>query len=287
MAKTRSRDTDSTPAELRKASRGVRLHKAMADAGVASRRDCEAMIAQGRVSVNGHRITQLPIWVDPESDRIAVDGRPIARAAPAHTYLLVNKPRATICTSEDEYGRRTVLDLVPHGRRLFCVGRLDADSTGLVLLTDDGDLANQLSHPRYGVPKSYEVSIAGRLSQQDIERLNKGLYLADKSGQTAKASASRVVVLDGDRERTRVRITLKEGRNREIRRMLARLGYNVKRLKRISLGPLQLKGVELGAWRALTRHEVGELRKTAHRKSAHHDKSTPPRGKSPGGRSGG
>lgn len=256
---------DESAAGLRDASRGVRLHKAMADAGVASRRACEQMIAEGRVTVNGVPVTQMPAWVDPTRDRIAVDGRPIGKAAKGHAYVLVNKPRGAICTSADEMGRRTILDLVPHERRLFCVGRLDAESTGLVLLTDDGDLANQLTHPRYGVAKTYEVSIAGQLKPEDVARLNKGIYLADRKGAAAKAAASRIVVLDGDRERTRLRITLKEGRNREIRRMLARLGYDVKRLKRIALGPLPLKGVSVGGWRDLDRHEVAALRKATHK----------------------
>lgn len=246
--------------DLRDASRGVRLHKAMADAGVGSRRACEELIGEGRVSVNSIPIPGPPIWVDSQKDVIEVDGKPIARRPRRNpVYLLVHKTRNTICTNVDPEGRRRVFDLVPHPQRLFCVGRLDAESTGLVLLTDDGDMAQLLTHPRYGVPKTYEVSVKGQITPQAVERLNRGIWLADKTGRAAKAQAAAVQVLDRDRERTRLRITLREGRNREIRRMLARLGFRVHRLKRIALGPLKIKGLPPGGWRELTRQEVAAL----------------------------
>jgi pseudouridine synthase len=209
-------------------------------------------------------ITNLPAWANADTDRVEVDGRPLPRGkTKSHTYLLVNKPRGVICTNEDPQGRKKIIDMVPHPQRLFCVGRLDAESTGLVLLTDDGDLAQRLTHPRYEVPKTYEVSIKGVLSEEDMDRLKRGMYLADKSGETARSHAESVKRLDSDRERTRMLITLSEGRNREIRRLLARLGHSVRRLQRVALGPLRLKGVAVGQWRALTRGEVQSLRKTA------------------------
>ena len=241
----------------------------MADAGVGSRRACEQLIEEGRVRVNGIPIPGPPIWVNPGADRIEVDGRPVTRRSRRNPiYLIVHKTRNTICTHADPEGRRRVFDLVPHPQRLFCVGRLDAESTGLVLLTDDGELAQHLTHPRYGVPKTYEVSIRGQITPADVERLNRGIWLADKTGRAAKAQAAAVQVLDRDRERTRLRITLREGRNREIRRMLARLGFRVHRLKRIALGPLKLRGLPPGGWRELTRQEISSLNELKSRTEA-------------------
>ncbi len=256
----------NVPAELKDDARGLRLHVAMAHAGVGSRRTCEQMIAEGRVSVNGRPIGErdLPVWVDSFADHIRVDGRQIARPRRrTFTYLMVNKPRSVICTNDDPEGRRRIVDLVPHNERLFCVGRLDADSTGLVLLTNDGELTQRLTHPRNQVPKTYRVTIKGLLDGQAIEKLRRGIVLADKSGKTARAQASRVKLLERDADRTRLEITLREGRNREIRRMLARLGHPVKRLRRIAIGPVQMKGVASGEWRKLTRPELGGLRKAA------------------------
>lgn len=262
--KTTRTNQRAEAAAYKDAARGERLQRILADAGVASRRAAEQMIEEGRVSVNGVTIAALPAWADAENDRIEVDGRPLPRGkAKSHTYLLVNKPRGTICTNEDPQGRKKIIDMVPHAQRLFCVGRLDAESTGLVLLTDDGDLAQRLTHPRYQVPKTYEVSIKGVLSEEDMDRLKRGMYLADKSGDVAHSHAESVKRLDSDRERTRMLITLSEGRNREIRRLLARLGHKVRRLQRVALGPLRLKGVAVGQWRALNRGEVQMLRKTA------------------------
>jgi len=262
------RDSSSNPSEtdpLRDASRGERLHKVMADAGVASRRACERLVEEGRVAVNGRTVTSLPAWVDPGQDRIELDGRRIAaQRQTGPTYLMVHKPRRVISTNSDPQGRRRIIDLVPFRQHLFSVGRLDAESTGLVLLTDDGALAHRLTHPRYQVPKTYNVTIKGALDEEGIEKLRRGIYLADESGTSAsKARASDVELLRRDRDRTRLRITLREGRNREIRRMLARLGHRVHRLQRTAIGPLRLRGLASGEWRRLTRHEVRALREEA------------------------
>lgn len=269
-AKT-SGNQDPAITALRQASRGPRLHKAIANAGVASRRDCETMIAQRRVTVNGIKIDFQPCFVDPARDHIEVDGQPIQRAktnsrgqlARGHTYVMVNKPRGVICTNDDPEGRKKIVDMVPHPNRLFCVGRLDAESTGLVMLTDDGELANKLTHPRYGVHKTYMVTINRPLLADDVEKLQDGMYLADKEGETAKVKAAQIKVVSREAQKTKMLIRLREGRNREIRRMLARLGYRVHRLQRVGLGPLLLKGVGLGQWRPLRRDEVAVLRKVA------------------------
>jgi len=267
------------PDEFTDAARGIRLQKAMAEAGVASRRDCEAMVAQGRVTVNHKLVAALPAWVDPAADHIEADGRPIQKhttrseKSGAHrpVYLAVNKPKRVISTSEDPQGRATVLDLVdvPMKQRLFAVGRLDADSTGLMLLTNDGELANRLTHPRYEVTKQYRVSVKGRLGEDDLTKLRKGLLLAHDGGAKVKRAAMesvRIVKHETDRlrgDRTLLEITLAEGQNREIRRLLARVGIKVRRLDRVAIGPLRLKGIARGGWRPLTPPEIGKLRKAA------------------------
>jgi len=290
MARPKANQQDDTPAELRDGSRGVRLHKAMADAGVASRRDSEALIAEGRVKVNGRVIKKMPAWVDPQEDRITVDGehlkRPQKKRTPpgggdgggggAKTYIMVNKPKRVICTNDDPEGRKRVIDLIdiPLAARLFPVGRLDYDSTGLILLTNDGELTNRLTHPSYEVTKRYHVNVDGRLTEADVQKLRKGLYLAHKgkpggAGAHLRRAAAAVVKVLGhetDRsrgDRTALSITLKEGQNREVRRILARLGHKVRKLQRVAIGPVKLKGLALGEWRMLTSTEVHMLYKAA------------------------
>jgi len=275
----------------------IRLHKLLADAGVASRRDCEVLITQGRVSVNGKTVATLPAWADPAADKIKVDGKPIkpqVHGKQDSVYVLVHKPRHVVSTTSDPQGRKCVTDLVdlptPKKIRLFPVGRLDAESTGLMLLTNDGELANRLAHPRYEVSKQYQASVRGHVSEEDLKKLKDGLYLAhtknpihrmgnagkadayaNKTGgavNTKLASMARVQLIGYSRDkargqRTNLAITLREGQNREIRRMLARLGYKVRRLKRTAIGPIKITGLGLGQWRPLTSREVNMLRKTA------------------------
>ncbi len=255
---------------LTDASRGKRLQRVMADAGVGSRRACEGMIEDGLVEVNSVLVTKLPAWVDPEQDHIVVDGKPISKAD-RKLYILLNKPANTLSTNQDEPGsdRRTVLDLVNHpaAARLFPVGRLDYDTVGLILLTNDGELANRLTHPRYGVPKTYRVTVKGELDEDAIKELERGIYLAQrKAGQTdgvAKTAGVEIKLIARDRDRTIVSLTLREGRNRQVRRMLAAVGYPVKKLERIGMGPVRLTGVPRGGWRELTREEIRALRRSA------------------------
>jgi len=268
------------PSELSDASRGIRLQKAIAEAGLASRRTCEQLIEEGRVRVNGKLVTALPAWVDPEHDKITVDGRPVpmprgGSLGGRKVYILLNKPRNVITTVHDPEGRRTVMDLIDMdgAPRLFPVGRLDADSTGLILLTNDGDLAQRLTHPSFGVMKEYHVAIRGRLDEQDIAILRKGLFLTDqrenrygKKMPAKRARVSSVKLLGYGRgsagDRTRVSVKLQEGQNREIRRMMARIGFNVRRLQRVAIGPLKIKGLGVGQWRLLTKAEVDRLYRT-------------------------
>lgn len=267
------------PVEFTEAARGIRLQKALADAGVASRREAEEMIAEGRVTVNKKLVSALPAFVDPAEDTIRVDGKPIykivnTQANEKKICIMLNKPRHCICTSDDPEGRRTVLDFVKYDDmpRLFPIGRLDAESTGLLLLTNDGELAQQLTHPSYGVPKTYKVSIRGRLEEKDIDTLKRGLVLAHRAPRGTKvkrAHATEVKLLNYGRgtsgERTTVSITLREGQNREIRRLLAGIGFKVRRLERVSIGPLVLKGLAAGQWRMLGKSEINTLKKAAHK----------------------
>jgi pseudouridine synthase len=247
-------------------SRGIRLHKALAEAGVASRRACERLVAEGAVEVNGIPVTESPAWVDPARDRITVHGRRV-KAAPAHVYVMLFKPRGVVCTSGAGEGRRRAIDLVKHPSkaRLFAVGRLDIDSSGLLLLTNDGELANRLTHPRYHLPKVYEVTVKGELTDKEVQRLARGLYLGDAPGRGGsrtggRTGRSRLQLVRRDRNRTRLRMELREGRNRQIRRMMARVGHPVRRLRRVQVGPLKLKGLRVGEWRLLTSNELTTVR---------------------------
>ncbi len=252
------------------AGRGERLQRVLADAGIGSRRACEELIEAGEVEVNGQVVAGLPAWVDPDEDRIVVQGRPVPRPE-RRLYVLLNKPARTLSTVSDEPGadRRTVTDLVDHpgASRLFPVGRLDYDTVGLILLTNDGELANRLTHPRYGVPKTYRVVVKGLLGADAVSELERGIYLAErKAGRTVGAKKTAHVeirLISQNRDNTTLEMTLREGRNRQVRRMLAAVGYPVRKLERIGMGPIRLKGVARGAWRELTRDEVWALKRAA------------------------
>jgi 23S rRNA pseudouridine2605 synthase len=237
-----------------------RLHKLLAHAGVGSRRQCEALIAAGRVSVDGQIVRELGAKVDP-GQKICVDGELVH--AERLVYWLVNKPRGYLCTNHDPAGRPLAIELVPHvPQRVYTVGRLDEASEGLLLLTNDGDLAFRLMHPRFGVEKTYLVQVAGRPSKDDERQLLKGVWLSD-----GHVKARRVHRLKSQGESTWLRIVLSEGKNREIRRMLARLGHKVLNLRRIAIGPVQLGHLGRGKARPLTAPELAELRKIAERRA--------------------
>lgn len=233
-----------------------RLQKVMASAGVASRRECEELILQGAVRVNGRVVDQLPVFVDPDTDAITVDGRRLT--TPDRVYFLLNKPKGVICTSDDPQGRPKAIDLVPDGRRVFCVGRLDVDTSGLIILTNDAELANLLTHPKYKVPKTYVAKVSGRADDKALESLRKGVWLAE--GKTARA---RVKVLKRGHNESLVEVTIQQGLNRQIRRMLAKVGLPVQSLKRTRIGSLTVKGIGVGKYRPLSRAEVASLRRVA------------------------
>ena len=237
---------------------GVRLQKVIAQAGVASRRKAEQLIAQGRVTVNGQPVTTMGTTIDPAVDLVVVEGRRLPRHAPL-LYVLLHKPRGYLTTCDDEQGRPTVFDLLKRQPvRLFPVGRLDVNSEGLLLLTNDGRLANHLLHPRYRIPRVYLVKIQGVLTDEEVAQLRQGVLLDD--GKTLPA---RVQVMQQAEKSCWLRLTLYEGRHREIHRMLQRCGgYTIKRLQRVAMGPLTLAGLSSGSYRMLQPFEITRLKQT-------------------------
>jgi len=234
-----------TPTE---GQQGERLQKILAQAGLGSRRACEELIAAGRVRLNGE-VASLGTRADPEHDTIEVDGAILGLRQGLVHYLL-NKPAGVVTTASDTHGRPTVVGLVPEEPRVYPVGRLDADTEGLLLLTNDGELAHRLTHPSFGVEKEYLAEVEGTPSRGALRRLREGVELED--GPTAPAKASLVG------EHT-LRLTIHEGRNRQVRRMCAAVGHPVVRLVRVRIGPLADRRLAPGEWRALTQGEVRDL----------------------------
>ncbi len=235
-----------------------RLQKVMASAGVASRRQCEELILEGTVQVNGRVVGELPAFVDPDVDVITVNGKRLRE--PQRVYFLLNKPRGVICTSSDPQGRPSAVDLVPVRERVFCVGRLDADTTGLIILTNDPELTNLLTHPKYKVAKTYVAKVAGHVDGKTVEKLRKGMWLAE--GRTGQAT---VKVLRSGRNDSLLEITIQQGLNRQVRRMLARVGLPVQSLRRTRIAGLKTEGLGVGKFRPLSRVEVAALKRAATR----------------------
>jgi 23S rRNA pseudouridine2605 synthase len=231
---------------------------------VASRRAADDLIASGAVRVNGERPPPSGVLVDPDKDRVTVDGR-VVKPVTRHRYLVLNKPLGVITTAKDESARTTVLDVVGDegkgGHRLFPVGRLDADTSGLLVLTDDGDLAFRLTHPRYKVSKEYVAIVIGSPSAADLEALRTGVKLDD--GMTAPADVEVVAVTPGSRDSVlaELRIVIREGRHRQVRRMLHAIGHKVQSLRRVGFGPLKLGRLKTGGWRVIGDAEVAALRR--------------------------
>ena len=239
-----------------------RIQKVLAAAGFGARRFCEQLVLDGRVAVNRDIVRTLPVMVDPEIDHITVDGKPVRSERPV--YYLLNKPQHVYCTGSDPAGRTRAVDLLVGVReRVFPVGRLDAESMGLLLLTNDGALAQRLTHPRYGIPKTYRAEVVGVPAPETLQRVRSGIWLAE--GKTAPAV---IKITHKQRDMAVLEITLREGRNREVRRMLARLGHKVRRLTRICMGELSIRGLPLGAFRKLKPAEVEHLQALAKRAEA-------------------
>jgi pseudouridine synthase len=240
---------------------GERLQKVLARAGYGSRRGCEDLIRQGRVFVNG-QVAELGQRADPEQDQITVDGRSV-RAPRAFKYIALYKPQGVLSAERDDSGRfRTVRDLVSLPDRLYPVGRLDLRSEGLILLTNDGELTNLLTHPRYEHPKEYHVDVDGHPANKTLERWRQGIYLDE--GRTAPAE---IFVISRKKDYTQLRVVLREGRKRQIRRVATKLGHPVRRLVRVRIGPIHLGDLSPGQWRPLDDREIKQLQRLKHRKN--------------------
>ena len=237
-----------------------RLQKIISKAGAASRREAERLILAGRVTLNGRVVTELGTQADGEQDVIAIDGASIS-APKQKLYFLLNKPKRCISAVKDDRGRRTVIDLLPEVEEyIYPVGRLDYDTEGLLLLTNDGDLMNGLLHPRYEIEKTYIAKAQGVVTGEDIKKLCRGIMLED--GMTAPARAKLLERADNG-SWCRVQLTIHEGRNHQVRRMLQAIGHRVQELKRVAFAGLTLEGVPRGGYRSLTGEEVARLKKIA------------------------
>ena len=247
----------------------VRLQKVLAASGLGSRRSCEELIEAGRVEVDRQVMSHLGTKVNPDQQEIRVDGQVIAR--PTLRYYMLNKPDGVLCTNNDPAGRLRVLDLIGDKNHLFTIGRLDRSSEGLIIITNDGELANRIAHPRYEVSKVYHVRVAGNLRREDLAEIRQGVYLSD-----GKAQIDSIRIKSHRKQTTDLEMILSEGKNREIRRVLARIRHKVLMLKRIAIGSVRLGELPVGAYRELTYREISALKKLTNK---------PARGRKRSGRS--
>jgi 23S rRNA pseudouridine2605 synthase len=234
----------------------VRLNKFLADNGIASRRHADELITAGEVMVDGEIVHELGLRIDPSSQRVEVDGVVLKPKGVEHRYYLLNKPSGVVCTSDPREARKRAIDCIDDRRagRLFTVGRLDEDSSGLILLTNDGDFANLVAHPRYGVHKLYKVVLRGRVEDEALNKARAGVRLSE-----GKALFESIRLQKRGERQSLVLVSLKEGKNRQIRRVFARLGYKVTELARVRIGNLTDRGLKKGAWRPLEPKEVADL----------------------------
>jgi 23S rRNA pseudouridine2605 synthase len=254
-----------------------RIQKVLANAGVASRRAIEEMVQQGRVAVNGRVMVDLPIMIDPAKDKVTVDDEPV-KIRPQHDgraaepiYIIMNKPKGVYTTNVAQGEQTRAIDLLPpgFGQRVYPVGRLDADTEGLLILTNDGELTNKLTHPRFGVGKTYRAVADGYVAGEAIEELKRGVWLADPHKGGFKTGRAHVVVVRRNHQRTTLDITMSESRNRQIRRMLAKVGHKVRDVTRIKFGPLEIGSLKPGQSRLLNPRELKALRAAVNKIPAH------------------
>ena len=231
-----------------------RLQKILAASGIDSRRKCETLILEHAVTVNGEIVNELPAFADPEKDDIRVNGQRIKRAE--KVYFLLNKPVGVICTSSDPQRRLKAVDLVDCPERVVCVGRLDIDTTGAIILTNDSELVNHLTHPKYELPKTYHIVVRGRVEGADVEKLKKGVWLAE-----GKTQGAAVKIIRRSHAETTLQVIISQGLNRQIRRMFSQLGYKVKSLKRTQIGDIVLKGIAVGNYKRLTKPQLAYLKR--------------------------
>ena len=236
----------------------MRINKFLAECGIASRRNCETLVLEGRVKVNNRKIVKLATEVDPEVDLVSVDDKPV-KPIGKHLYIMLNKPKGYVCTTSDERGRKTVMDFLDGkypGKRIFPIGRLDYDTEGLLLLTTDGDLANRLMHPRNEISKTYVAKIEGEISEAELNKLRNGVEL-----DGVKTKKCKVKLLGFDENISRIEVVITEGRNRQVRRMFESINRDVIFLKRTAVGEIKLGGLFRGNYRELKERESDYLKR--------------------------
>jgi pseudouridine synthase len=237
----------------------VRLNKFLAHAGVCSRREADRWIAEGRITVNGRVVLELGEKVDPVKDKVVAGGKPVRGEEERQVYILLNKPAGLVVSVKDPFGRPTVMDLLKHlPARVYPVGRLDLETEGALLLTNDGDLALKLTHPRYGVTKTYEARVEGDPTEADLDKIRHGIFLEGR-----KSAPARIMVLRRSHRHTSLKAEIHEGRKREIRKLFEAVGYPVDGLTRVDFAGLTLEGLKPGQWRYLKTAEVQKLKKLA------------------------
>ena len=231
----------------------MRLNKFLSNSGVASRRKCDQIIAEGKVTVNGKVVTEMGLQINEKKDKIAVEGRAIALPS-SFVYIKLHKPKGYACTAHDEKGRKTIFDLVKSEERLFSIGRLDYDTEGLILLTNDGDFANRVAHPRYHLEKEYQVTIEGEIKESELAVLRKGVVIDGE-----RLPSAGVKFKSFDNGFTKLSVIIDEGQNHQVRRMFEAIGKPIKLLKRVRIGGVRLGGLARGAYKDLTEDELNAL----------------------------
>jgi 23S rRNA pseudouridine2605 synthase len=231
----------------------MRLNKFLSNSGVASRRKCDELIKEGKVFVNGQQVNEFGIQINPKKDKVSVEGK-IVTLPSSFVYIKLNKPKGYACTASDEKGRKTIYELVDCDERLFSIGRLDYNSEGLLLLTNDGDFANKIAHPKYHMDKEYKVTVEGELKESELAVLRKGVVIDGE-----RMPSARVELLSIENGFTKLSIIIDEGQNRQIRRMIEAIGHEIKLLKRVRIGQVKLGGLSRGEYKDLTEDELNSL----------------------------
>ena len=231
----------------------MRLNKFLSNSGVASRRKSDELISQGKVFVNGKVVSELGLQINEKRDKVMVEGKQI-KLPSSFVYIKLNKPKGYACTAHDEKGRKTIYELIDTDERLFSIGRLDYDTEGLILLTNDGDFANKVAHPKYAIEKEYRVTIEGQIKESELAVLRKGVVVDGERMPSAK-----VEFLSEDDKFTKLSVVIDEGQNRQIRRMFEAIGKSIRLLKRVRIGQVRLGGLKRGDYRDLTEDELNSL----------------------------
>ncbi len=231
----------------------MRLNKFLAGCGVASRRKCDELISEGKVEVNGVKVDSLGLKIDEKKDKVTVEGKAV-KLPSSFVYIKLNKPKGYACSAKDEKGRKTIYDLINCEERLFSIGRLDYDTEGLIILTNDGDFANKVAHPKYGTEKEYKVTVEGEIKESELAVMRKGVVVEGE-----RMPAARVEWLSYENGFTKLSVIIDEGQNRQIRRMFEAIGHQIKLLKRVRIGGVKLGGLKRGEFRDLTEAELNLL----------------------------